>query len=939
MKEELSITLGDLWALFKRKKGFIFKSAFAVSALAIFFAVTKPITYKVEATFRDRGKSSSGADPSQMMMVMMSGSSTENESSTSLKTYRILKPVVQKYGMQVRVSPDLAETSKFFAPFKHLWTELSHFQLVEEPIFSEPLERLFFTDVVYTGEKALVYQLTFLDDTHFTLVNNDKSSQGEMGRSLADAEVQFTINAFQVEQGKTYQITFRPLTPVVEGFMKQLKVEVDKKDKTLVKLKWNHTDRFLAPRILNEVMTSYQNFLSGESERLSTSQIDYLEKREGESYQKLELVMKEHADVITHDLANIGFYDAEKALHFYAQTQEQMQGKILASEVECKRIEEILQEANVDFDAIVKASFVPGMGEILSKVGELKQKRDVITLSLNGYQVDSDKLAFRFEEAASEWQTILSDAKEIDHLIVSLGTSGTIFPSEELLGRPRWMLGMWQEKLTQNAPMHKEGCRHYLTNLKNLLDVKKKMLQEELGYFQEPAQEFQGIDLLASQELFLRYHTQVEEVEAQFLQYGFLVNQMDDPLFEMSSLSSVMHDPVGMEIANRAMNLEILLRDPDNRSTKELQRLESELNLRKDFLKLHLEQTKHLIGLRRDLLKEKIHSLQTASLGAIYGQLSLLEKQSLDLLEAKAQSSLQEKQFYTSEMKRLGEKMTTFPEKWVSEQLMKQKVQGGQNIVAEVRRLVENKNIQANLDLIQSAPVEFAYPPILPNPPLIPFYGLLGFFVGTFGACGYLLTEIVRKGVMATKENLKLANQRSTGPISGSLDHLLDNDLGVLRDIVGTLEGKSTLIALGNGPDYSGHIAQLLAKRGLKVLRITLDFSTSIEDRGLFAFLTDQIDEPIIKKGKNFDTIDACGVTRNGLELVHTDKFLHWLQKMSASYDQIIATIPNLGVDPGVLPFSFFFNQFIVQIHQETLQELEPIFSRKPLFLFYESVP
>lgn len=258
------------------------------------------------------------------------------------------------------------------------------------------------------------------------------------------------------------------------------------------------------------------------------------------------------------------------------------------------------------------------------------------------------------------------------------------------------------------------------------LDIKKMSSQT----LEENGNEYRGITLEVATDLFRDFSKQVVSLENSIRQNLFFIRQIEDPHFEITSLSAGLTDPVSTEIIHKASQLVLHLRDAGNQSEREQSRIRDELQLQRTFLTLHLEQTVRLLELHKQLIDKKLFALQNMSLEIVVQRLSLLEKNLQETLYSRTRNLEQEKALIKRQLEGINGEMALLPNKWVSEQLLSQEVTINHLIVEEIAKLVETKNISHNLEVLQSAPLDAAYSPVHPASPHLFLLTLLGACIG-----------------------------------------------------------------------------------------------------------------------------------------------------------------------------------------------------------------
>jgi uncharacterized protein involved in exopolysaccharide biosynthesis len=455
--------------------------------------------------------------------------------------------------------------------------------------------------------------------------------------------------------------------------------------------------------------------------------------------------------------------------------------------------------------------------------------------------------------------------------------------------------------------------------------------------------EFQGINLETAQDLYVDYSKQLNTLESDILQQYFILEQMQKEEFEISSLSTILTDSVSKEMIGKASGLLLSLRDQHNRSAKELERLKNELAIQKGFLALHLQQTLQLLQLKENLWREKIESILSTTLNLIQKEISILQEQMTAYIKTRIDNLHQERSVIEQHQQLLHLEMAKLPSKWVSERLIDQQMDMNKKMVEEITRLVENKNISSNLELVQSAPVDTALAAIQPRPPRILFFMLLSAFLGAFLTLGASVVQAMVNGVKATEDNLKLAQQYVVGTFSATYKQgikkpLLDQDLETLRRIIVFMKSinartvndsgekfrGSVLTLIGEGLDYSEDIASLLFKKGLRVLLLPVSFEqANTEKAGLLQYLEGKVDQPTITKDKEYDFIVPGGVCRYANEYIGSHRFLTLVEELQQHYDWVLISNHATPDSAETEHLLHLFNDAVITVTDQSWNDLK----------------
>lgn len=957
---EIFVTLADFLKICKKGKNKIIFAAVVGLCFALLYSATRPIVYEASATFREKASRNQIGGSSQSMLsslLLSTGSTTNNSEAISIMRSRtLLEQVVQKEGLQAFLEQKSASNNTLRLIFNNLWLEYAIFKKKIGPIFSEPPVALQMQNVIFKRETPLGLKLKFLTDDTYQISSSHDSLEviGQLDQPIAYNDIQFTLFRKKSEplQRKEYSVTFLPLAIIVDDFSRNIKIDTDKSDPGLLKLFYTCSDRHLAANRLNTFMSTYQQFLKDQQQRILGSQMDYLSSRHRVMQNELKDMMNAHADILSSDLVSTGFPDAEKTMEFLASTQQQYAKSILAIDLSIKRLLQMQKDDATYYEDHEKVGGASGINDIMSEIRKMHMQADAIELALRDSTINDPESQLQDQEdltnQLAELSNIQSIAEDSKQMLADLEIGKLPDSSLPLYHNPQYMIASWCNHLIANYdnPHEKYLCtesfKAYLTNLIRLSQVQESAVQERLAHQHSTDREFQGIDLQTAKELFLRYSTQLHEIETEILQKKHLLSQMQDPTFELTALSTVLDDPFSENLLSEVSELLMSLKDQENRSTREQERLQNELSISRDFLGIHLDQTIQLLHLSETQLKNKLKSLRSVMLGLMQQYISVLEKHLADHINMRIDGLVQERQVLDQHQFGLRQDMAKLPQKWVSQKMINYQTTLNKSMVEEISKLVETRNIANNLEVIQSAPIDVAISPMQPKNPHIIFLSLIGAFCGAFLGGLFVVATSIPKGIKVTAENLLLAKLQTAGQLSREYHHdparpLSDQDLDVLRRLVTQLTSASSITPQGNiavliqgrGPNYSQDLADLMSKQGLKVLRLLLpseQLNPTDELPGLLQYLNGKASSPKIAHQESSDVIFSGGVSRFANELICAPAFHHLLKQLQTQYQWIfiVSEAPPKSAESECL-----LNQFqraVITITNESWQDLQGCF-------------
>jgi hypothetical protein len=958
-QNDVLISFGDIKYICKKNAYKILFGAVFCSLLATLFTLSRPIKYGADATFREKSKTlgdPSGGKSLAMSLLMGGGEGNENAAVSLMKSRNLMEELIREMNLQAIVKPKGLQFSILKDIRDNVITGWAYFIDQKTPALPEVEPEIKVIDIWYPSEVPLKAVVKFTSETAYEL-NTPKRvllATGELGKPLLTKGYQFTVERHTNAplEGKEFKLELVPLYTLADKISKEIQVFPDSLDKTLIHLFWKDRDRYQAAAFLNNLMRLYGIKLKQEQQRITDEQIGYLNRRQEEMASQLKDMMHKYADSMAMNMGD---------MEVMVEHQQKYVMKLIAIDLEIKRLQKAQEEGFAYYDRNGSDGDPIVLNQILSEIRSLKQQSDSIDLALRRSIQDNTQIKNSlFLEQMADLNAVRQHSIEAKELIARLEQDSPLDAQGILKVDSRYMVGTWQQKLEElrgalvNVPADgkkdvveelnccRENFLAYLHNLVHLLDVNENMIKERLTHQQNPQVEFQGIDLSMANQLYLNYSKSLNEIEADALQYQFILEQMKDPSFEISSLSTVLTDPVSREMVAHASNLVLQLKDKNNRSQKELDRIQEDLSLQRGFLVMHVNQTISLLQLRVKMYQEKIKGLQSITLELIQQRISILENHMKDYIEERLQNLQQEQSVIEQHQLDLQQKTAQMPEQWVAGKLIDQHLEIGKKMVEEITKLVESKNISSNIDLSQSAPVDRSIPPIHPLPPLVLAFTLIGALAGAFMTMGFVFLKNVLHGVPATQDNLKMAHQHVSGAVTkaaaqSSGTFLLDSDLETLRGVVSYVSkptgndksagaGNFLLVITGKGVDYANNLAILLSKGNHRVLVLPLSFDSPTDPAdgpGLLQVFEGQAAAPRVKReNEGYDTISAGGISRYSHEWVTSKVFQEMAADFIARYDWVVLVSHVLPISSEAVSLLSMFDHAVINITDEKLPEV-----------------
>lgn len=821
---------GWLWICFSMVLGILVMSAYGLS---------RPILFHADASFKDKGSSRDSFSPTAITSLLTSGFTNKYKSDAkSLMTSRkLLERVVHTLGLQTVVHEVTRESHLAQTIADNIVVEYFYLRGIQDYPIKDKEPKILISHAHYHERIPTTLQLTFEGGSQYQVKNlrtKKDLGTGVLGIPFQGDSFAFTVNPNTSPIEKTtFAITLLPVERVVESLKSQLDIYPDPDDESIINLTFASTDRKLSATLLNTLMQEYQEYLKEEQERISSEQIAYLDRREEEMGSNLEKVLTAYASQLKDEVNDIGFIESEKGMEFLTKELQVLRQKQMLAELDLQRLESI----DTDHCFYQTTEHPQLFNEVVAKIRELDAQSDQIELALRNSQSNTiAQWQESFDKQVQDLQDMRRCSDDVQVIMASLENEMYPLPTVHLMEHPQYLVSSWNKELNrcldavdQAHPWEADSRRAeleqyrqqfigYLDHLQHFLDVNRKMVKERLEYQQAPQFDFQGITTNTASELYISYSKSLSDIENKVLQYQFMIDQLNQPDFEISSFSSVVEeDPIALDLMKKARDYSIAIQDDSNRGAKEKERFKAELETLKKFYALHLNQTMELAKLKELQLKSKIDSLQNSVLQLVQQQRSILEHQFLEGVESQSHRIKLEQELIAQQMDIIRGELNKLPQKWASEKFVEHQINMNARMVEELTKLVESKNISYNLEIIQSAPLDLAIAPVKPARPHLFLFTSLGAILGFCLSCGVLLVKTMINGFPASQENLELAGVK----IVGCLSKPRETEINVLTWLNRNEITQCAIIG-ESIQHFTRQVASRLSSQGKKILVIEM---------------------------------------------------------------------------------------------------------------------
>lgn len=915
--EEWIVSLQDVKRLYISMWKRLLKWAWIGALTAFLYFGSLETKYRAQASFKE-GIERTNSESFFKEMLGGISPTAEPQTTSVMKSNQVLRPLVEKLGLQIQPISSEWKLAKFWRRYRNNWKAEKGY-LLKDP------DPFIFGNVCYEGEKGIFFNIRFSSDMDYEIYDEKKKerrTQGKVGVPCCFDEVELTLQKVpnNLKLGRFYPFFASHWISAVGSIQSRIKIKNDKDNKSILLISVVNANRHLAAQIVNELMVQYRTYLKKEYNQVASEQLAYLEDRQNQIFSKMDQLFDQHTAYLSQNIGEKGFIGLDQEMQNLLVPHQQMHSKLLAIDVELRRLSEI--EKGGKAVAIAEDGlFSQGVNQLAQRIRDLRQQRDLIELSF----CEANEKAF--QEKREELRGIRDQRFALEKLIQEMDRGEEI---TSLDFNPD--LCDWAKRVSDSE--EREDFAEYLENYARLLSMREKMLQERFFYANGTPKELEGMDLVSARNLFLQYNNKLDIAEASLRSLAQLKKEIPNSQFDLTSLSSVLHDPLSQKIIAEAGQLEIQLKDEKYHSAKEGERWKEELSLRRKILMDHLDQLMQVEGLNIDLTRQKMAGLQKVSLDCINQQISVLHEQAGDMVKERRKALLMEKELLEKKMETIRSSLAAvLPEKWRFEKWLGIKTSMMNRVMETVAEVAESKAITSRLHHVESKPLDPALVPGGPIPPCLYRMICLGAILFPFLIFSFALIRQLLKGFPATQEKLKALRFPVLGEISSFCDGPLVGtpsgpDLELLRGIAHFSEkGKVIGLIGGRGPDYSYALGENLARRQVQSVMVRCDFLAKFREGhtpGLLQVWEGKVVDPPIRKGKGFDYILAGGYTPFGTEIIQSYRFQQLIDLLKGKYDWVFLLIRSPLVSAESLSVLRFCDQAVVTVSGEQIEELTP---------------
>ncbi len=429
------------------------------------------------------------------------------------------------------------------------------------------------------------------------------------------------------------------------------------------------------------------------------------------------------------------------------------------------------------------------------------------------------------------------------------------------------------------------------------------------------AEQFAGIDLETAQRLHNDYQRELDVYQEKIDTLSFLLARVHRQDFDLDALSSVGVDGVTADLIKGASELVLQSKDLNNRSPKDLQRIEESLATQKAFIAEHMNQALELYKQNAQIAQHKLARLRDTMMSLIKTEKAVIYKQLHEL-----QSQLSE-----------------LPARWKMEQQLEMKREMLGKIVEGIAQMIEGKTIECRLKQLNSKVIDRAHCDLLPKKRPFLFLLSLCMCAGVGLTYFFFFCRMLLRGFPLNESSARALELATSGTLGSFCDAPLQklsrNDTDVLRALANFIQnkkkvGSGVVVALAGSSrlNFLPNLARLLKLRGAKVLLVDAAFDCTesrVETDTLCDYLSEKSATWVPQKNEGFDRLPCGTAGAFCAELLHNDRFEQFLDKARKEYDVVLFVCSGVFDANAVNCAVQKADGFIISMQEETLEQLE----------------
>ena len=354
---------------------------------------------------------------------------------------------------------------------------------------------------------------------------------------------------------------------------------------------------------------------------------------------------------------------------------------------------------------------------------------------------------------------------------------------------------------------------------------------------------------------------------------------------------------------------------------------------------MHVRETNTVNQLQKKLTEQELVFLKINML-ELYNQTIAVIEEQIKGLQKKLKSNLHNAEsFIKGSIVEANSQAGSLPMQWLQQEKIAMFKEMNIKVMTELVKTIESKNIAQNIERMESAAIDEARAPLMPERPQLFLWASFGLVAGLIGSLFTCVFIEIKKGLVATEHNLELQGYTALGELKESPE-----DIDTVRRAISFINQHAhlkTIYIIGDTFKKPFELlAHLLAIQGERVLFLEASCFDPNETSGgkdFELYLIGQNPEVPTPESlqEGYHKLKMGEYSAFATEFMNTHKFKDLLESFVNVYDKIIIFIPLDPVKTVALTATANAEILLVVSKERRLTELAPYIALdKPVGFF-----
>ncbi len=375
--DERIFTLSDIKKLISRQKTKLIKACWGGAFLAFSFVlITFAPKYQIFATFKEApNQERSGISGLDKLVGSFGSSALESQTIAVTQSLQVLKPLVEKMGLQATVK----EGGLLSKVYRRIKDNL----LAERENHLSDIDGFSFRNVEYLGENDLSYHLSSMILTFFNPVRKEGTRIGVLGSPVYLPEVKLTIVKApkNLQFKRYYPLSVRTWISAVKAVRSQFRMESSKNQKAIFELRFFSSRPIFRDRVFKCFNGRVSELFAKRPRSAGPKPTQLPAEKQEEICDRMSAAFDEYTEYLQVHLAESGQLGLKQEIETITKEHQFLSGKIFSIDLELDGLNRISMDPKtcVPMDS---SPLFQSVKTTVEAIANLKQQRDFIELSL-----------------------------------------------------------------------------------------------------------------------------------------------------------------------------------------------------------------------------------------------------------------------------------------------------------------------------------------------------------------------------------------------------------------------------------------------------------------------------------------------------------------------------------------------------------------------------